>query len=160
MTERVHEATGFDLDTDQSRLDFDVIERWLAVESYWAKGRSRTVIARSLDNSLVYGLYTPHGAQVGLFRVVTDYATFAWLCDVYVDAAHRGHGLAEWALTLIRDDLQAAGVYRIMLATNDAHGLYARLGFAPMADPGKWMELNTRDGAGGLAVSGADALAG
>jgi GNAT superfamily N-acetyltransferase len=148
MTDRVHAPTGIDLDSDQSRLDFDAIERWLSVESYWARGRSRSVIARSFDNSLVYGLYTPHGVQVGVLRVVTDYATFAWLCDVYVDAEYRGNGLAQWALAHVRDDLLAAGVYRILLATNDAHGLYARLGFGPQVDPGKWMELNTRDSAG------------
>jgi GNAT superfamily N-acetyltransferase len=145
MTDRVHEATGIELDNDQSRLDLDAVERWLSVESYWARGRQRGVIARSLENSLVYGLYTRHGAHVGMFRVVTDYATFAWLCDVYLDVEVRGDGLAQWALTMIRDDLLATGVYRILLATDDAHGLYERLGFEPLREPRKWMALDTRD---------------
>ncbi len=88
----------------------------------------------------MWGLYGPSG-QVGFFRVVTDKTTFAWLCDVFVDQAYRGRGLAQWALAAIRDDLLAMGVYRILLATADAHGVYEKLGFGPHAEPGKWMEL-------------------
>jgi GNAT superfamily N-acetyltransferase len=137
-------AGGYQLDTDADRLDLDRIERWLAAESYWALGRERAVIERSLANSIVYGLYAPSGEQVGVFRVVTDRATFAWLCDVFIDAEHRGRGLSHWAVALIRDDLLNLGVYRIVLATNDAHELYAKVGFTAPAEPQKWMELNTR----------------
>ena len=131
---------GFELDPDPDRLDMDRVERWLAAESYWAAGRSRERIQRSIDNSLVWGLYGQEG-QVGFFRVVTDKTTFAWLCDVFVDQAYRGRGLAQWALAAIRDELLAMGVYRILLATADAHGVYEKLGFGPHAEPGKWMEL-------------------
>jgi GNAT superfamily N-acetyltransferase len=143
---------GFTLDPSRERLDLDRIERWLAAESYWARGRSRARIARSIEHSLVWGLYAPvaggadDGAQVGFFRVVTDQTTFAWLCDVFIDDAYRGRGLAQWALSLIRDDILGMGVYRILLATADAHGVYARLGFGPHAEPEKWMELTGERG--------------
>lgn len=143
MSLRVHEA-GYVLDTDPARLDLDLIERWLAQESYWAAGRERAVIERSLAGSSVYGLYTPAGTQAGLLRVVTDGATFAWLCDVFVDGAHRGRGLAQWAVAAVRDDLRALGVYRIILATADAHGVYEKVGFTPLAEPDRWMQLTTR----------------
>src|SRR5687768_10472681 len=106
---------GFELDPDLARLDLDLVERWLAVESYWAFGRPRAQIERSLANSSVYGLYNELGFQVGLFRVVTDRATFAWLCDVYIAPLYRGRGLAQWAIAHIRDDLHEMGVYRIIL---------------------------------------------
>jgi GNAT superfamily N-acetyltransferase len=135
---------GYQLDGSQDRLDLDAVERWLATESYWALGRSRTDIQRSIDNSLVWGLYAPCGEQVGFFRVVTDRTTFAWLCDVFVDSTQRGRGLAGWALEIIRNQVLAMGVYRILLATHDAHGVYQKLGFTAQAEPGIWMELTTR----------------
>jgi GNAT superfamily N-acetyltransferase len=135
---------GYQLDDARERLDLEAIERWLAGESYWARGRSRARIQKSIDNSVVYGLYAPGGQQVGFFRVVTDKTTFAWLCDVFVDSSQRGRGLALWALELIRDQILATGVSRIILATSDAHGVYEKLGFTAHAEPEKWMELTTR----------------
>lgn len=140
---RVSEA-GYQLDASKDRLDLNAVHRWLATESYWALGRSLDEVKRSIDNSLVWGLYAPTGEQVGFFRVVTDQTTFAWLCDVFVDSSQRGRGLAVWALEIIRDEILATGVYRILLATNDAHGVYRKLGFTPQAEPEKWMELTTR----------------
>ncbi len=137
-----HEA-GFELDLDQSRLDMDLVERWLSVESYWAFGRSRDQIERSVAHSTVYGLYSEYGIHVGLFRVVTDHATFAWLCDVFIEPRHRGKGLGQWAIARIRDDLNAEGVYRIILVTQDAHGVYAKVGFTPLTEPQKMMILTT-----------------
>lgn len=136
--------TGYQLDGSKDRLDLDAVHRWLATESYWAFGRPLDEVQRSIDNSLVWGLYAPSGEQVGFFRVVTDQTTFAWLCDVFVDSAQRGRGLAVWALEIIRDEILAMGVYRIILATSDAHGVYRKLGFIPQAEPEKWMELTTR----------------
>ncbi|MDI1462357.1 GNAT family N-acetyltransferase [Catellatospora sp. KI3] len=143
MSTRTHEA-GYVLDTDPARLDLAAVEQWLLREAYWTSGRDREVMERSLAGSTVYGLYAQSGAQVGVFRVVTDGATFAWLCDVFVDTGHRGLGLAQWAVTVIRDELQALGIRRIILATADAHGVYAKVGFTPMANPERWMELDTR----------------
>jgi GNAT superfamily N-acetyltransferase len=143
VSTRTHEA-GYVLDTDPARLDLDTVERWLATESYWAIGRERAVIERSLAGSTAYGIYAPDGTQVGLLRVVTDGATFAWLCDVFIEAAYRGQGLARWAVAAVRDDVLALGVYRIILATADAHGVYAEAGFTPLAEPDRWMQLTTR----------------
>ena len=126
--------TGYELSQDRARLDIPLITEWLA-ETYWAKGRPLMVVKRSIDNSMSYGLFAPDGAQVGFFRVVTDQATFAWLCDVYIDSEHRGKGLSLWALQRVRDDV---------LATSDAHAIYEKLGFTPHAEPEKWMELTTR----------------
>jgi GNAT superfamily N-acetyltransferase len=136
--------SGYQLDGSKDRLDLHAVERWPATESYWASGRSLGDIKKSIDHSLVWGLYSPEGEQAGFFRVVTDRTTFAWLCDVFVDSSQRGRGLARWALKLIRDEILATGVYRLILATADAHGVYEKVGFAPLAEPEKWMELTTR----------------
>lgn len=152
---------GYVLDPDPARLDLDRITAWLGGQAYWALGRERAVIERSLAHSLVYGVYAPDageaaGEQVGLVRVVTDHATFAWLCDVFVDDAHRGRGLAHWAVGHVRDDVLATGVYRIILATHDAHGVYADLGFTPQAHPEYWMELITAGPAPATTTTGED----
>jgi GNAT superfamily N-acetyltransferase len=138
----MHES-GYELSSDHSRLDIPLVTEWLA-ETYWAKGRPLMVVKRSIDNSASYGLYAPDGTQAGFFRVVTDRATFGWLCDVFLAPEHRGKGLALWALQHVRDDILATGVYRILLATSDAHAIYEKLGFTPHAEPEKWMELTTR----------------
>jgi len=139
----VNEA-GYQLNGSKDRLDLHAVHRWLADESYWAAGRSMDDVKKSIENSLVWGLYAPSGEQVGFFRAVTDQTTFAWLCDVFVDSSRRGRGLAVWALEIIRDEILAMGVYRIILATSDAHAVYQKLGFTPQAEPEKWMELTTR----------------
>ena len=93
----------------------------------------------------MYGVYrSPHGPQVAFARVVTDGATFAWLCDVYVDPAERGNGLGTWLATAVSDDLAARGIRRILLSTWDAHGVYAKAGFVPLARPERWMEIDRR----------------
>jgi GNAT superfamily N-acetyltransferase len=135
--------SGYVLDPAHARLDVAKVTGWLA-ETYWAKGRSQDVVQKSVDNSVCYGLYDTAAEQVGFFRLVTDRCTFAWLCDVFIEPAHRGHGLSLWALELVRDDILATGVYRIILATTDAHPIYEKLGFTPHAEPEKWMELTTR----------------
>ncbi|HZM76812.1 MAG TPA: GNAT family N-acetyltransferase [Candidatus Limnocylindrales bacterium] len=140
---------GYQLNESKDRLDLNAVHRWLATESYWAFGRSLDDVKKSIDHSLVWGLYSPEGRQVGFFRVVTDQTTFAWLCDVFVDSAERGRGLAVWALEIIRDEVLAIGVRRIILVTKDAHGMYRKLGFTPHAEPEKWMELTTHQTIGG-----------
>jgi GNAT superfamily N-acetyltransferase len=134
-------ADGYEMSTDPGRLDLDVVHRWLSTDAYWALGRPRDVVARSIEASLLFGVYAPTGSQVAIARAVTDSATFAWLCDVYVDRAERGRGLGSWLVAAARDELHARGVRRILLSTADAHGVYAKLGFTPLAEPGRWMEL-------------------
>ena len=99
---------------------------------------------RSIENSLAAGVYrSSDGRQVAVARMVTDYATFAWLCDVYVDRSVRGAGLGRWLAGALCDHIRSFGVYRLLLATNDAHGLYDKLGFRPMSNADRWMELET-----------------
>jgi GNAT superfamily N-acetyltransferase len=123
------------------------VHTWLASDAYWAKGREAAVTLRSVEGSLTFGVYSPDGEQVGYARAVTDLATFAWLCDVYIARDARGAGLGSWLVELVRDRLLSTGVTRILLATEDAHGMYAKAGFTPLADPDRWMELDTRSGA-------------
>jgi GNAT superfamily N-acetyltransferase len=136
---------GYEISADPARLDAGLIHRWLSEDSYWARGRSRDTQDRAMAGSLNFGAYRAgSGAQVGYTRVVTDHATFAWLCDVYIDRAERGRGLGTALVTAARDHLAPLGLRRIMLATSDAHGVYARLGWEPMAHPAKWMILGAQ----------------
>ena len=131
---------GYLITDDRTLLDVDAIHRYLSVESYWAKDVSRDVVRRSVENSLCLGIFAPNGQQVGLARVVTDSATFAWLCDVFVLSDHRGHGLGKALIGAVVSHPQLQTVRRITLGTLDAHGLYAQFGFTPQADPARHME--------------------
>jgi GNAT superfamily N-acetyltransferase len=134
---------GFVISTDKSRLDVDRICAWLAA-SYWANERDRATVERSIANSLCFGVYAPSGEQVALARVTTDLASFAWIGDVVVDDRWRGRGLGTWLMRTMVEQLRQAGVPRIVLTTRDAHGLYERVGFAPLRVPATWMEIDTR----------------
>jgi GNAT superfamily N-acetyltransferase len=135
---------GYTVDTDPSRLDLEAIHAYLA-RSYWAAGIPRDVVAKSLANSLCFGLYDAGGAQVGLARVVTDRATFAYLCDVYVLEAHRGRGLGKRLVECVRAHPDLQDLRRTMLVTADAHGLYAQFGFRAPARPERLMERTEPD---------------
>ncbi|MFC7549085.1 GNAT family N-acetyltransferase [Plantactinospora sp. GCM10030261] len=136
---------GYELSTDPSRINLGRVHRWLSEDSYWALGRSLQVQELANAGSLVCGIYRiGNGAQVGFARAVTDGATFGWLCDVYVDPADRGRGLGRWLAEHVRDELFNRGVRRILLSTADAHGVYAGVGFAALATPERWMELDQR----------------
>jgi len=130
----------YTITTDRSALDIDFIHHYLSVESYWAAGRAREVVVRSVEQSLCFGLYdTQANRQIGFARVVTDCATFAWLCDVFVDEAYRGAGLGKWLIETVTEHPDLANIRRLILATRDAHGLYAQYGFEPMDKPERWM---------------------
>lgn len=131
------------VDTDPSRLDMDVIHGFLS-QSYWARGIPRALVERAVRNSLCFGLYESE-RQVGFARVVTDQATFAYLADVFVVASHRGRGLSKILVAAVVADPRLQGLRRWMLATRDAHGLYARFGFEPLAVPARFMELHAPD---------------
>ncbi|WP_067814173.1 GNAT family N-acetyltransferase [Nocardia inohanensis] len=137
----VPEGDRYEIDTAPDRIDAALVHHWLSTDAYWALGREREVVDRAIRGSLNFGAYDPAGAQVAYARVVTDLATFAWLCDVYVDPAHRGTGLGSRLATAVRDHLAPYKLTRIMLATLDAHGLYAKLGFVPVPNPEMWMVL-------------------
>ena len=127
-----------EISTDPNRLDVDLIHRWLSEESYWAGGVSREIVARAIDNSLCFGVYL-EGQQVGLARVVTDRATFAWLDDVFILDSYRGRGYGKALIAAVVAHPELRGLRRLLLATRDAHGLYAQYGFTPVA-PERFME--------------------
>jgi GNAT superfamily N-acetyltransferase len=136
----VERGDGAEISDDPARLDLDRVHGWLSTDAYWALGRTREVFDRSIAGSVNFGLYVG-GAQVGFARIVTDRATFAWLCDVYVDRPARGNGLGLWFVGAVCAEARAWGPRRIVLATADAHRLYAKLGFTAMTEPDRWMEL-------------------
>jgi ribosomal protein S18 acetylase RimI-like enzyme len=123
------------------RLDRSRIWRFLSRESYWAGGIPEATVEKALEHSLCFGLYR-RGTQVGFARVVTDRATFAYLCDVFVDAEARGEGLGEWMVSCVLEHPELQGLRRICLMTRDAQGLYERFGFRPMPDPSRYLEIH------------------
>jgi len=129
----------YEISTDPSRLNLELIHDFLSNHTYWATGRVKDVVQRSIENSLPFGIY--HGpAQVGFGRVVTDYATFAWIADVFVLPEHRGRGLSKWLMEVMLAHPQLQGFRRWVLATKDAHGLYENFGFIKLHRPERWME--------------------
>ena len=129
----------YTINDDRARLDFDVIHDFLSGESYWARGRSRERVERSVEHSLPFGLYRADGRQVGFARVVTDRATFAWLADVFVVAEERGRGLSKWLVECALAHPELQGLRRWILATRDAHELYRRFGFTEIEQPQFYM---------------------
>ena len=128
----------YTISTDRSRLDLDLIHRFLSEESYWAKGRSRDQVERSIENSICFGAYAGD-ELVGFARAVTDKATFAWLADVFVVPEHRGAGIGRRLVEAALGHPELADVYRWMLGTADAHELYRRYGFDQLHEPGRFM---------------------
>ncbi|MER5917256.1 GNAT family N-acetyltransferase [Streptomyces sp. NPDC001982] len=139
---------GYELSADTGRVDVERVHRWLSTDAYWAIGRDRDKHERAMAASLNFGVYdTASGEQVAYARVVTDRALFAWLADVYVDPSVRGKGVGTALVGGVREYLRAYGLHRVLLATHDAHGVYEKLGFAPLERPDQWMALyyETRD---------------
>lgn len=126
------------ISTDPARLDPAAAHAFLTT-AYWSRGISLEIVKKALENSLCFGLYH-QDRQVGLARVVTDHATYAYLCDVYVLEAHRGKGLGLWMVECIMSHPELQNLRRFTLATKDAHGIYANFGFAPLAAPERMME--------------------
>lgn len=131
------------ISTNQDRLDREAIHEFLR-NSYWARGISRTVVDESIENALCFGLYEG-GKQVGFARVITDFATFAYLSDVFVIESHRGLGLSKWLMEVIMGHPQLQSLRRWMLATRDAHGLYEQFGFRSPSNPERLMEIVDMD---------------
>jgi len=134
---------GYSLSSDPARLDVDAIHAFLTT-SYWATGIPKEVIERAIRGSLNFGVYHKD-AQVGFARVVTDEATFAYLCDVYVLPEHRGRGLGKWMMEAVMSHPSLQGLRRLHLVTRDAHGLYAGFGFKALETPDGHMEIRRRD---------------
>jgi GNAT superfamily N-acetyltransferase len=130
----------FDLSTDPARLDLNAVHDYLANRSYWAAGVSLETVTRAAAHSLCFGVYVAAtGQQAGYARVVTDYTTFAYLCDVFILEDFRGHGLGKWLVETVLAHPEIPNPRRWLLATADAHGLYAQHGFTPLPTPERWM---------------------
>ncbi|EST21602.1 GNAT family N-acetyltransferase [Streptomyces roseochromogenus] len=131
---------GYEFSADTARVDVDRVHGWLSADAYWAIGRPREQHERAMASSLNFGVYeTASGEQVAYARVVTDHALFAWLADVYVDPSVRGKGVGTAFVGRIRDHLKPYGLRRMLLATEDAHGVYEKVGFRPLDRPDQWM---------------------
>ncbi|MFI2633638.1 GNAT family N-acetyltransferase [Streptomyces collinus] len=142
MTDTPSLPEGYEISTDPARVDRERVHHWLSIDAYWALGRTREKQDRAIEGSLNFGVYeTVSGKQVAYARVITDRATFGWLCDVYVDPSVRGKGVGGALVAAVRDELRSYGVRRVLLATHDAHEVYARHGFAALERPGDWMAL-------------------
>ncbi|NBD11709.1 GNAT family N-acetyltransferase [Corallococcus sp. Z5C101001] len=135
---------GFFVSDDAARIDLDVVHGYLT-RSYWSPGISRSMVEQALRNSLVFGLYGADGIQVGFARVVTDRATFAYLCDVFILESHQGQGLGKRLMEAVMAHPDLQGLRRFLLATRDAHSLYARHGFTPLKSPERFMERHDPD---------------
>lgn len=127
------------ISTDRARLDTNLIHDYLSNSSYWAVGRSVETVRRSIEHSLSFGLYKGD-EQIGFARVVTDYATFAWMADVFILDSFRGRGLGKWLVEVMLTHPELQGFRRWTLATKDAHGLYTQFGFTELKRPERWME--------------------
>jgi GNAT superfamily N-acetyltransferase len=125
---------------DPADLDTDLVHRWLSEQSYWAEGRTRAVQDAAVAGSRAYGVYDrDSNAQLAFARVITDGATFGWLCDVFVDPSTRGRGVGKALMSGIMADLQPLHLKRVALRTLDAHGLYEQYGFTLLDEPELWM---------------------
>jgi GNAT superfamily N-acetyltransferase len=136
---RVIGPGGYWVSDDPALIDLVRVHNWMTQESYWALGRSFDVMARAIEHSVVLGLYTSEGTQVGFARLVTDQATFAWLCDVFVDAAHRGEGLGSFLVAQATGHAAVAGIRQVLMA-EPARSIYERVGFGALVQPERWME--------------------
>lgn len=133
-------TSSYFISTDKSLLNIESIYDFLSNRSYWAKGRTRETVEKSIQHSLCFGMFNQQHQQAGFARVITDYALFAWLLDVVIFEEHRGHGLGKMLIRHIINHEELKNVRRWMLGTRDAHGLYEQFGFTSIADPHRLME--------------------
>lgn len=134
---------NFTITTEKEKLDLDFIHSFLS-RSYWANGIPKEVVSKSIEGSLCFGAFE-NNRQVGFARMVTDKATFAYLADVFIIEECRGRGLSRWLMEVIMAHPELQGLRRILLATRDAHGLYAKFGFTPLAHVDRWMQIHHPD---------------
>lgn len=132
---------GFYVNTDKEYMDIDFIHSYLSQQSYWAKGRSKELVQKSIDHSLCFGLFEGD-KQIGFGRIATDYVVFAWLMDFFIDSDYRGKGLGQMLVKSIVDHPSLQQVNGIGLRTEDAHGLYKKFDFKPIPNPETWMLRN------------------
>ncbi|WP_407029457.1 MULTISPECIES: GNAT family N-acetyltransferase [Vibrio] len=131
---------GFEISTDNNRLNFEVIYEFIS-QSYWAADIPKATLEKAISNSFCFGVYDPIGHQVGFARLITDKATFAYLADVFIIESQRGKGLSKRLVETIVTHPELQGLRRMVLATRDAHGLYAQYGFKPVENPEILMQI-------------------
>ena len=134
---------GFTISTDKNKIDIDYVHAFLT-QSYWSPGIPMETVKRAMENSLCFGIYDNH-KQIGYARMITDQATFAYLADVFIDEEFRGKGLGKWLVEAILAHPGLQGLRRMLLATRDAHSLYAQFGFTPFTNPERWMQIHIPD---------------
>ena len=132
---------GYKISTDKSLIDFEVVYKYLNGDSYWAKGIQAEKLRKAVENSMCFGVYDRENNQVGFARVITDQATFAYICDLFILPGFRGLGLSKWLVQSILGHPELQGLRRWSLATADAHGLYNQFGFTQITRPEVWMEI-------------------
>jgi N-acetylglutamate synthase-like GNAT family acetyltransferase len=142
-TYEIHE-NGLSISDNPALLDRAFICNFLRERSYWARGVTREIVDRSVENSLCFGIYL-NGKQIGFARVVTDFATFAWLADVFIVEEKRGQGFSKKLVAAVLAHPKLQELRRFMLGTKDAHGLYDRFGFKPLAQPERFMEIRSEN---------------
>ena len=131
----------YTITTNPTKVDLSVVHRYLSEESYWAKNIPLDTVSRAVQRSTCFSVLH-RATQVGFARVVSDYATFAYLGDVFILHAHRGKGLSKWLVECIKNHPDLQGLRRWILATADAHQLYGKYGFEPLSAPARWMEIH------------------
>lgn len=134
----------FCISTDKDKLDLESIHTFLSTKAYWCLNIPRDTVKKAIQNSLCFGVYD-HQQQIGFARVITDFATIAYLGDVYILEAYRGLGLSKWMMETIMEHPDLQGLRRWILLTGDAHELYRKFGWADIADSTKWMEVHQKD---------------
>ena len=139
--QQIHHEAGYLFSSDKARLQPDVIHQYLSEEAYWSKKIPLQTVLTAIEHSFCIGIYTDDGLQVGFARIVTDYATFGYLADVFVKTEHRGKGLSKLLMKLITELPWIRGLRRFTLATVDAHGLYRQFGFQDPAHPERLLEI-------------------
>jgi len=140
MNDRAFLDKGYSISTDKSMIDFEKVYAYLDKESYWAKGVTAERLKRAIENSMCF-VILKQNELAGFARVITDKATFAYICDVFVLEQHRRLGLSKWLMQTIMQHPELQGLRRWSLATADAHGLYEQVGFVPLSKPENWMEI-------------------
>ena len=145
MPTEIRTDAGYTISDDPARFDLPLAHRWISEQSYWGKGIPYLTFATAIRNSLTFAAYVPDGEMVAMARVVTDRATFGWLCDVFVDEAHRGQGLGKALMAYFKAHPDLQGFRRMHLATADAHDLYRQFGFTDLTGADRWMEIRDPD---------------
>jgi GNAT superfamily N-acetyltransferase len=139
-----YEKNGFTISTDPSLLDVIYLHHYLCNKSYWAQNIPLDIVKKSIEGSCCFGLYQ-NNVQIGFARVITDFATFGYLCDVFVDEAFRGLGLSKWMMAVVHDHPELQGFRNWTLGTKDAHGLYEQFGYIIHPEPGRVMRKTNPD---------------